>query len=130
MRRSYASFAVLQWSATTTVTVLIPNASAAIVTPEKVRDYLLSPPHPIGCFKAAYFRELGYAQWNWQQLERALRALLSGDAELVDTTEYGRKYSVSGRIFGPRGRDAQIVTLWIILFDEDVPRFVTAFPKD
>ncbi|HET7673949.1 MAG TPA: hypothetical protein VFL54_00355 [Gammaproteobacteria bacterium] len=40
----------------------LPNAGAAVILPEKVRDYLLSPTHPIGRYKAAFFRSQGYVK--------------------------------------------------------------------
>ena len=52
----------------------LPNASLAIIDSAKLRDYLLSPAHPVGRFKAPFFAALGYAQEQWQQLEADLRA--------------------------------------------------------
>ena len=118
------------WSAVAIAGVLIPNASAAIIAPEKIRDYLLSPTHPIGRFKAAYFRDLGYEQDNWRQLEHDLRGLLIRDAQLAGDTKYGEKYFVTGELRGPMGRGAEIVAVWIILPGDNAPRFVTAYPKD
>jgi len=53
----------------------LPGAEAAVVEPEKVRDYLLSPTHQVGRFKAAFFAALGYSQQNWADLEQDLRNL-------------------------------------------------------
>ena len=58
------------------------DGAAAIVSADKLRDYLLSSVHPIGRYKS-----------------------------------------------GPNGRSAGIVTVWIILIGETVPRFVTAYPE-
>ena len=49
----------------------MPNCSKAVLAPEKLRDYLLSPLHPIGRYKALFFRTLGYDQTSWQQLAAA-----------------------------------------------------------
>ena len=35
----------------------VPQAELAVVDPAKVRDYLLSPEHPVGRFKATFFGE-------------------------------------------------------------------------
>jgi hypothetical protein len=43
-------------------------------------------------------------------------------------SSFGEKYEVRGEIVGPSGR-AVVVTVWIILEGEDVPRFVTAYPE-
>ncbi len=37
------------------------DAAAAIVSADKLRDYLLSSAHPIGRYKSTFFRSLGYA---------------------------------------------------------------------
>jgi len=107
----------------------LPNAENAVIDPEKLRDYLLSPSHPVGRFKAAFFASLGYAQENWKQFEADLRRQhLPKDAILHRETAYGKKYEIRGRIRGPAGKTREIISVWIILADEDVPRFVTAYP--
>ena len=40
----------------------LPNASRATIDAAKLRDYLLSPAHPVGRFKAPFFAALGYSQ--------------------------------------------------------------------
>ena len=63
-------------------TMKIPNADRAIVEATKLRDYLLSPSHPVGRFKAPFFTALGYSQDQWPRLEADLRAQhLLQDAE-------------------------------------------------
>jgi hypothetical protein len=101
-----------------------------VIAPEKLRDYLLPPIHPIGRYKALFFRTLGYDQTSCQQLETDLRSLASLPAESLESTEHGTKYAIIGRLAGLNGRVAEIVTVWIILAGEDAPRFVTAYPKD
>jgi hypothetical protein len=44
--------------------VLLPNADRAIVDDAKVREYLLSPSHPIGRFKSVFFAGLGFSTQN------------------------------------------------------------------
>ena len=107
----------------------LPNAENAVIDSEKLHDYLLSPSHPVGRFKAAFFSSLGYTQENWRQFEADLRRQhLSKDAILHQETSYGRKYEIHGKIRGPAGKTRGIISVWIILVDEDVPRFVTAYP--
>jgi hypothetical protein len=110
--------------------VVLPNSSKAVIAPEKLRDYLLSPIHPIGRYKALFFRTLGYEQSNWRQLEGQLRSLLARPAEPLESTEYGTKYAITAPLTGLNGRMAEIVSIWIILAGEDMPRFVTAYPED
>ncbi len=42
--------------------VKLPAADRALVDPAKARDYLLSPAHPVGRYKAYVFFSLGYTQ--------------------------------------------------------------------
>ena len=106
------------------------NVEAAIIPTEKLRDYLLSPTHPIGRYKSVYFRALGYTPDAWQLLERDLRTALAGEARPLDVTEYGQKYAVTSALIGPNGRVARTVAVWIILAGETAPRFVTAYPEE
>lgn len=107
----------------------VQGADRAIVEPRKLRDYLLSSAHPVGRFKSAFFASLGYEQNSWGVLSADLHNLVtSEDAEPIDSTPFGQKYEVKGRLKGPNGKEADVVTVWIILGGEDFPRFVTAFP--
>jgi hypothetical protein len=108
---------------------MVLDAAAAIIAPEKLRDYLLSTAHPIGRYKSAFFRSLGYTQEHWQLLDRDLRAVLSNEAKPSAVSEYGQKFTVGGALSGPNGRSAGIVSVWIILGGETAPRFVTAYPE-
>jgi len=100
-----------------------------VVPPEKVRDYLLSNTHPIGRYKSAVFRSLGYESRNWEALADDLRILLILDAEEAGSTEFGTKFAIRGAIRGPSGESGAIVSIWIVLNDEDFARFVTAYPE-
>lgn len=109
---------------------ILPNAEKAIIEVEKLRDYILSSTHPVGQFKAAVFRRLGYSAENWEAFEEILRALiLSHDAVEMEENQYGKKFIVEGLFDGPSGQSMQIVTVWVILKGESVPRFVTAYPR-
>jgi len=109
--------------------VSLPNPEQAVIDDAKLRDYLLSPMHPVGRFKAPFFAALGYTQDNWSQLGQDLREQhLGRDAEPGDLTQYGQKYRIAAEIRGPSGRTAIVVSVWIVLEGEDFPRFVTAHP--
>jgi hypothetical protein len=43
----------------------LPNAQNAVVDERKVREYLLSPSHPVGRFKAKFFGSIGFAPEGW-----------------------------------------------------------------
>jgi hypothetical protein len=107
----------------------LPHPEHAIAEVAKIRDYLLSRAHPVGRFKAAFFESLGYRAADWRRLERDLLDLCrSGVASEGQPSPFGSKYEVRGTLFGPSGRRAEVVTVWVILEGEIVPRFVTAYP--
>ena len=107
----------------------IPNSDHAVIPVEKLRDYLLSPNHPIGRFKATFFAGLGYTADGWAILEADLRSQhLPLDAEESDRSAYGRKFVITGRLTGPAGTSANLISVWVIHNGEESPRFVTAYP--
>ncbi|MCZ7649583.1 MAG: hypothetical protein M5U26_30705 [Planctomycetota bacterium] len=56
------------------------------------------------------------------------RHALDHPAVASERNEYGQKYEIRGRIEEPAGRAATLVAVWIVLYGEDFPRLVTAFP--
>ena len=50
----------------------LPHASAGVIERPKVEDYLLSATHPVGRFKAVFFRALGFTALGWSDLRDAL----------------------------------------------------------
>jgi len=109
----------------------LPNAERVVIEPQKLKMYLLSPEHPVGRLKAAFFYALGFTRQNWERLELELRTLArAGAADLSERNAFGQKYVVRGRIRGPAGRSAMLTTVWIILDHEEIPRLVTAYPGD
>lgn len=108
----------------------IPNAHRAVIEPAKLRDYLLSPTHPVGRFKAPFFLALGYSAAAWHRLEADLRSQhLRQDAVPVPPTPYGQKYVIRATLVGPAGAPARVVTVWVVRVGEDFARFVTAYPE-
>jgi hypothetical protein len=109
--------------------VKLPNADRAVVQPEKVRDYLLSPLHPIGRFKAAVFGSIGFSGEQWRNLQLWLLELSrSGDATPGQESAHGQKFEIRATLVEPNGRTLAIVSVWMVLVGEDFPRFITAFP--
>jgi len=108
--------------------VRIPNARSASVEDSKLAEYLLSPTHPVGRYKARFFRSLGYTRENAGGLAADLCKLLENDVEDTIETEFGTKYVVRGQLEGPNRAATTIVTIWIILIGEDAPKLVTAYP--
>src|SRR3972149_6169476 len=107
----------------------LANAGQAVIPAAKLRDYILSQTHPVGRYKAAFFEGLGYKREEWQVLDRDLREQhLSLDALEVEGNEFGRKFIIQGPFSGPAGVADMLVSVWIVLYDESAPRFVTAYP--
>ena len=107
----------------------LPNADKAIIDGEKIRGYILSSTHPVGRFKAAFFTRFGYSAEKWMEFEQRLRELiLSQDVAVVEETQYGRKYVVEGSLESPSGEALKVVTVWVILKRQSIPRFITAYP--
>lgn len=109
----------------------LPNAERAAADSVKVRDYLLSPDHRDGRSKARFFGALGFTRDGWSLLRDALLAVArDGEAESAEGGVYGHKYVVRGIVQGPTDRAAGVVTVWIVLRGEDIPRLVTAYPGE
>jgi len=108
----------------------LPNAERAEVRPEKLREYLLSPSHPVGRFKARFFESLGYTLQNWEALSEAfLEFAHTGEAEEL-SSPYGRKFQIVGDLVAQAGGGVSIVTIWILQSSDSPPRFVTAYPLE
>lgn len=108
----------------------LPGVNGAVVDPAKVRGYLLSDAHPVGRHKAAFFKGLGYTAQNGEQLAAdLLEHARAHPAVLVRLSKHGQKFEVRGRIRGPSGGVAVLVSVWIVLRGHEHPRFVTAYPR-
>ena len=85
----------------------------------------------MGKAKARYFRALGYSDRNATQLKEALAAM-AGTCEISEVigTPFGTKYIVDGALTAPTGKKVRVRTVWIVELGEEVPRFVTAYPRD
>jgi hypothetical protein len=109
--------------------VRLPNGDRAIVDDAKVRDYLLSPSHPVGRFKSVFFLGLGFSPDHWTTLRDALLELaLSADALPGQLSPHGQKFEIRATLAGPAGREASILTVWMVSNGRDFAHFVTAFP--
>jgi hypothetical protein len=111
--------------------VLIPNADQATIDAAKLRDYLLSPTHPIGRFKGRFFAALGFSADRWRELDEALRLQhLTQDAQPAVNVGIGQKFAIHAILNGPNGQSAMVVSVWFIPSLGAPPRFVTAYPGE
>ena len=109
----------------------LPNKSRAQVPLEKVTDYLLSETHAVGKSKAKYFRSYGFDDGNASDLVDGLLAIAQNSlVEDSEKSRHGVKYVLDGELETPNGDMIQVRTVWIIENEDDVPRFVTAYPAE
>ena len=107
----------------------LPRADAAVIERAKLVDYLLSPVHPVGRFKARFFSRLGFVADRWTEFEAALRAQhLSQDAEPGRTEPHGQLFTIRAILTGPAGESAVVLSVWFLPAGSSQPRFVTAYP--
>jgi hypothetical protein len=109
--------------------VRLPNSDRGIVDDAKVRDYLLWPSHPVGRFKSAFFLALGFSVDEWQRLRDALLDVArSGEATAGQPSPFGQKHEIRAILTGPSGRQAMVVTVWMVSDGRDFAHFITAIP--
>ncbi len=107
----------------------LPNWECAYIPSPKLHDYLLSKTHPVGRWKARFFRALGFDVTNADVLEQQLIAIAhSEDVKDVVRSEHGTKYVIEASLQIPAGGFVRVQTVWIIETGQDYPRFVTAYP--
>lgn len=108
---------------------MLPNYEHAIIESVKLRDYILSPTHPIGKFKAKFFEQAGYTHEYWGKLERDIREQhLSKDEMEGKPSPFGKKYEIKAPLKGPKSV-IMVTSVWIILKGEEVPRLITLIPE-
>jgi len=107
---------------------LLPNHEQAIIDIEKLRSYCLSPRHPTGKNKARVFQSALGMNISDAEILKSQILIQIGQNEVVDgiKDKYGKRYIVSVRI---RNLDyvAKVITIWIVLNEEDFPRLITCY---
>ncbi|MEP6664246.1 MAG: DUF6883 domain-containing protein [Verrucomicrobiota bacterium] len=78
--------------------------------------------------KSQFLALAGYTLAHVDKLFEDLRALLERDAEFIQTTEYGDKYRIHGRLIGPNGRQLSVTTIWMTEEATGRTKFVTLYP--
>lgn len=104
----------------------LPNASEAIVEIEKLRDYCLSPDHPVGKHKARVFEAcLGLVREDAEKVRSLLmNAALQYDCIATKQTSHGQHYEMDFML-SHKGKSALVRAVWMIRHDEKSPRLVT-----
>jgi hypothetical protein len=108
--------------------MILPNGEQAFVDITKLRDYCLSPVHPVGKHKAKVFLSvLGLTQNDAPILQEALLEVAkSEEASEGSKDDYGQRYTIDFHMQTAKGK-AIVRSAWIILTDEDFPRLVSCY---
>ena len=107
-----------------------PNADKAIITSEKLRDYLLNLSHRRGSAKARLLIRCGYRTDAWHVLETDLRSQhLTADFIVAKDNIYGRRFEIRAPLTTPNGRRVVFQSIWQIDDGTDVPRLITMCPR-
>ncbi len=107
----------------------LPQAERVEIDVRKVSDYLLSPIHPVGRFKARVFKAIGFDQAAVDAFVSEVRRIAAeGEVAEVEDFEFGRKYTVPGELKGPRSA-ARVVTVWMQAVGREDVRLVTVRPE-
>jgi hypothetical protein len=117
---------------------VLPNLEKAEIDERKFSEYSMNPGHPDNKGKADGWRALGYDVDNPQARREAARelrdltleeSLANGKVTEVRNDSYGPRPRVISGITGPNGKNATLVTCWLI---EDrsgtaIPRLITTW---
>ncbi len=108
----------------------LPNAEFAFVPMEKLAGYVLNTEHPVGKHKAAVFEAvLGITMAEADYLrDKIIEAALTQEATPTRQDEFGQRYQVDFEI-ERNGRNATIVTAWILEPNELSPRLTSCYIK-
>lgn len=107
----------------------LSNYENVVIPEAKIAAYLLSHSHRDGRSKAKFFTMIGFAIEEWQKLAQALRQhAADNEIEKIESSPFGMRYIVEGKIIAPNGRMPMIRSIWFIADGETVPRFATAYP--
>ena len=106
----------------------LPNADRAEVDLRKLREYCLSPTHPVGKHKAVVFRAaLGMTTDDAEVFrEKILRAAIEEEAVFERADEFGDRYRLDFEVMATSG-GVLVRSAWIIRSGEDFPRLTTCF---
>jgi len=106
---------------------MLPNAEKAVIPTEKITNYSLDfdkDPNKATAFKLA----LGYNKNNADMLiDNIYRNIPFYNAYSRGNNGYGELYEVVINITGANGRNANVLTAWIVENGTDIPRLVNAY---
>jgi hypothetical protein len=92
----------------------------------KVTQYLLKLRNEDD--KSKFLSRAGYTLAHADKLLEDLHTLLDGEAEFIQTTEYGDKYRIRGTLIGPNGQQLRVASVWMTEEATRRTKFVTLYP--
>ena len=99
----------------------------AVITDDKIRDYLLNAGNAQNRGKAALFTAFGFVREQWQILAAALvRHPIDNEILTTTVSPHGTKYLVQCNLVSPDGRNPCLTSVWIVDTGGTIPRLVTA----
>lgn len=110
----------------------LPNCLQAVISKDKIENYLLNPVHRDGKSKAMFFSKFGYSLANSRDFYEALRELACEGivVEIEERLPFGTRITTEGPLRTPDSRNPQIRIGWF--FDrenpEKIPRLITVIP--
>lgn len=102
-------------------------SAQAIISREKMANYLLAwrPESD----KSQFLGRAGYTDRDADRLADDIRnQLLPKDAEFECSTEYGEMYRITGALIGPKGRELNVTSIWMIEAATNTTKFITLYP--
>jgi hypothetical protein len=105
----------------------VPNRENAQIPKDKLADYLLNPEHPDGKSKARFFIQMGFDKNALS--DALLKHVRESEVFETKTTPYGIKYVVEGKLKNPSGQQFNLLSVWIILDGDKIPKLITAYPS-
>ncbi len=107
----------------------VPNYEQAIVSKEKLIDYLLNFDHHDGRSKASFYQKFGFERTNYMDLIVALKRIIAeNDFDSCIETHFGKKYIVYGYLDSKRQPKPMLKTVWQINKNDKFPYLITAYP--
>jgi hypothetical protein len=107
----------------------LPFADRAEISDAKLRNYLLSPSHPDGGGKAAFFLRHGFTTDALEVFRAALmQHAAENDVSYTEPSPFGTRYVIDGILHAPGGKQLWIRVVWFVDMGGNVSRLVTAYP--
>ncbi|OKH11163.1 hypothetical protein NIES208_17740 [[Limnothrix rosea] IAM M-220] len=91
-------------------------------------QYLFSRTNGTGGDKQKFWRKIMGFQSPEEITEAILKAVFLNSLEFQNQNKFGRLYRAYLDISGNSALTRRVKTIWIVLFDDDVARLVTAYP--